>query len=75
MSALLRVSFHFQAEKFLGSSGGFSLSASSPWEHCALSPHCWKAECAVLGLSPAVHRILILARPPRDWGWGHGGHC
>lgn len=70
MSALLCVSFHFQAEKFQGSSGGGSHSASRPWAHCVVFPHCRKAVCAVLGLSPAAHTILILARPLREWGWG-----
>lgn len=75
MSALLLVSFHFQADKFQSFSGGGS-SASRPWEHLSVSLCPRKAVCAVLGMpctgrgaSPAVHRILILARPPREWRW------
>lgn len=52
MSALLRVSFHFQAEKFQGFSGdgsSFGSSASRHWEDLAAFLSCWKAVCTVPG--------------------------
>lgn len=49
MSALLRVSFHFQAEEFQDFSGGGSF-ASGPWEHRGVPLPCWKAVCVMLGV-------------------------
>lgn len=71
MSALLRVSFHFQAEKFQGFTGdesSFGSSASRHWEDLFFflvgrqCVQCQVMSCTDWGSGPAVHRILILVR-------------